>query len=163
MLTYLFSQVMAFLFGWRTTFTPYEGHDTTYSTGRVFVRLQWTLYTRWGGLFRFYQRKLGLPIVSLAFNPGIPNFMFQATCVSDELDFEDELPEGVIFRQWRCVTVVRSAGDLMELYNWLDETKATLVGDEDDIDAPFTADEAELTAGTLGTLTERFSECQLNS
>jgi len=192
MLTYFFERMMAFLFGKGTAFTSYDNRDVSLATGRLFVRLEWTNYKRWGGLFRLYLRKVGLLKVTMAFNPGVPDFEFKASCSSteypdyivigkkevmdaeefeelqDELEDMDDLPEGVLCMQWRCVTVVRSAEDLMELYDWLEDIESTLSEDGDEYedgeyDSPFDCNELELIEDSMSMLTERFSECQLNS
>lgn len=189
MLTRFFEKLMAFLFGRKTPYLPYRERAVSVGVDRVFIKLEWITYRRWGGLFQWFSLKQGLPKVTMAFNPGVPDYEFKASCASTEypdfivlgsesgMDAEefaqleaelkdtDELPDGAICMQWRCVTVVRSAGDLMELYDWLDDIELTLTGDEyeNDYDSPLTPFELELFADTLGTLTEGFRECQLNS
>jgi len=186
-----FTWLMKCLFGKGTVFEPDEHRDVSLTTGRLFVRLEWITYTRWGGLFRFYLRKTGLLKVTMAYNPGVPEFEFKASCSSTEypdyivlgnkaeissdefaaleaqLGELEELPHGVYCLQWRCVTVVRSAEDLMELFEWLDNVDLTLSDEaeyfDDDSDSWWEDHELDLIEDTMSMLTERFSECQLNS
>lgn len=179
MLTYSFNQLLAFFFGRKTVFTAYEGHNLGYSTGRLHVRLKWTVYKRWGGFFRGFLTRKGLPEVRMSFNPGLPPFLFEAACASDEvpelvqihhsdlegLDDLDDLDAITETRltNWSCHTVIRTAEDIMELHHFLEGTQSTLLGDDGDCDAAFTEDEIDLAGSILSSLTEGLSECQLNS
>lgn len=180
----LLTRLSAFLFGDGLIFEPYASHVKGYGTGRLFISLSWTSYRKWGGLFRGYRHRAGVMEVTVAFNPGMPDFMFKLACQSDDLpehvvvvessdalaikarngeDIEDEVEERSDRINWRFKTVIRKSEDIMGLHRWIESLQSQLHGDEDELDAPFTPDETEMTKDVLGVLTERFATCQLNS
>ena len=173
-----FEKLKEFVFG-MPQLVPYKHQDTMYGTGRVYIRLAWTTYRRWSGVFRRYVKKEGLVEVTLYFNPGIPSKFFEsllavgaaefsATFVdindlSDAESIEDAMSIFENTINWSCSTVLRSSEDLMVLHRWLDKIQETTDNDPDRYGGRLQGHEHKTIREVVGVLTERLSKCQLNS
>lgn len=181
-MTAFFERLLQLVFGKGTVFEVDGTRELEYGTGRLLVLTSWVEYRRWGGLFRGFIRLDGVLRVTMAYNPGLPQFIFEAACVVETIPELIQISVEDVIREysdvdgaeesaalpsdpvcWRCDTIVRTAADLMDLHRWLEIIRAGLDGDEDETDAPFTEDEDDMVRDVMTLLTERFTECRLNS